>query len=85
MHNIPRDSILLDFLSIIGDPAEILNVPILEDEFPVIKVMPTYMNWWLDTVEGIATIVCLSILGLLFLVLAGVGLCKVFRLLCFKE
>lgn len=67
-----------------GDPAEILRDPPFKDNWTVVKVTPSYVNWWLDTVEGIATIVCLSAIAAILMTAAAVAFCKGNQALCFK-
>ncbi|ELU12571.1 hypothetical protein CAPTEDRAFT_201617 [Capitella teleta] len=54
-------------------------------EFGPIRVMPTYPNWWLDTIEGIATICALCLLFVLLCITIALIICWKMETLCFGK
>ena len=50
-----------------------------------IKVMPTYVNWFMDTIEGIITLTILCLLALALLIFLVIIVMKKLRVGCFKD
>ena len=84
LYNVTKFYLLNFAVHVVGNPSDGL----LGSDFTLfkpIKVMPTFIIWWIDTVEGIATICILILVFIVIVVTTIVCICKKCKWCCFKE